>query len=798
MAGFGFSPADIVTAVKLSWKLYHDCLLVAYEAPDAFRQLVNELQSLQATLRMLRDNADTLGPQRKEAVQGGVENCVRTLKALEKLMARFDKLATSNRLQFWRRIQWSIYQGSIEEFRARIMAHTCTLSLTISTIGSATLLDIQGRLERALARPLDAFEFPPSGSLTPHPIDTDPPSSLPISPPESMIRGSIDSDTTLVGPLPASTISPDNSSHSSKSPLFDSILQPTDVTIESEEEAEASSNSSTDILKVVADAELALSTCSNDQTSRRPRSPPVVEPPYPDYVVDEATAKRFQICASSQRNWNSVTVEEWLQNAAWWLLKSRTLYSVYQRDSRCESPHSSLCGSSIRPNHFSDQEPREISLLLALEDLKKVSWIVYNVVLKDESRASSLTYTNLKLFHDLTHAIHCDFPKLRRGEAQLEDRRRTPQLTTTIWERPYVFDMKIKDGLIPKQQCGDHARWITVEDADAGLEAEGEHVLFRTFVNAAIGSAECRNRSMGAPYLLVLWGKDGESECKASICNQTGVVHLSRNLTGRDLLGVDITRLPAISNIPTLQLMFPGQTAAENIPVAIEFLNKEDFEEFTRNPRQLLELTKDREERSDKEELLEPPVVVKTLSKVSFENTRVAEFTYNFCELRILETVEGGWKRSRRLVITTSPMQEPPKCKSFFLPVDHVYVKSDLDSLSMLLKFSDCNQRDSVKLPDYSRRWSRVYNRTQPNLCFSLIFRSSEDLQEFRDKLLNYSGSAKWQSDVEQNQRLAVFKATDMESAEQLRAIHMVSPSVDDGVSSSIFYGSLSAPCFCG
>jgi hypothetical protein len=79
-----------------------------------------------------------------------------------------------------------------------------------------------------------------------------------------------------------------------------------------------------------------------------------------------------------------------------------------------------------------------------------------------------------------SQAIHRDFPKLQRVERELEERKRTISLPTTVWERPYVIDMKIKDGLVPKQHCGDHARWIAVEDDDAGREVDGEHVIFRT------------------------------------------------------------------------------------------------------------------------------------------------------------------------------------------------------------------------------------------------------------------------------------------------------------------------------
>jgi hypothetical protein len=63
-------------------------------------------------------------------------------------------------------------------------------------------------------------------------------------------------------------------------------------------------------------------------------------------------------------------------------------------------------------------------------------------------------------------------------------------------------------------------RWITCDTEDAG--AEDERVLFRAFVNAAIGVRALRVRSKGAPYICVLWTKSGESEPKITLCNQSG------------------------------------------------------------------------------------------------------------------------------------------------------------------------------------------------------------------------------------------------------------------------------------
>lgn len=66
----------------------------------------------------------------------------------------------------------------------------------------------------------------------------------------------------------------------------------------------------------------------------------------------------------------------------------------------------------------------------------------------------------------------------------------------------------------------DDGRWITVEKDDAGEEEE--KVLFRAFVNAAIGSKRHRIKSKGAPYMLLLYTKKGESEIQVTISSQSG------------------------------------------------------------------------------------------------------------------------------------------------------------------------------------------------------------------------------------------------------------------------------------
>lgn len=117
--------------------------------------------------------------------------------------------------------------------------------------------------------------------------------------------------------------------------------------------------------------------------------------------------------------------------------------------------------------------------------------------------------------------------------------------------------------------------------------------------------------------------------------------------------------------------------------LSTDFYDVLDFEEFLRIPIQYFEaVTQEREENSDNERLLEPPMyvtpshaligcgssqlsVLESMAHVTPTDTRVRVPTHMFCEVRILETSEGGWRRTRRLVFTSSPKEQPPQCKSY-------------------------------------------------------------------------------------------------------------------------------------
>ena len=142
MSMINWGIGDLLAVTKLAWDLYHNCFLVAREAPDDFRQLVNELASLQALLRTLRDDVnsdksflDRLDANRKQTLERCLANCFDTLRQLQKLVIKYRELGVEDGLQFWKKLKWVGKQGKIAELKSKIMVHTCNISLCMSSMG---------------------------------------------------------------------------------------------------------------------------------------------------------------------------------------------------------------------------------------------------------------------------------------------------------------------------------------------------------------------------------------------------------------------------------------------------------------------------------------------------------------------------------------------------------------------------------------------------------------------------------------------------------------------------------------
>lgn len=102
---------------------------------------------------------------------------------------------------------------------------------------------------------------------------------------------------------------------------------------------------------------------------------------------DELKAK-FQDLANDELKIRRLNVRDWLRVATWWLLKARSTLRLYQIPSITNARGSfSNSGDSRAPSNQ------------AYVDLLKASWILYDVVLKDDNLTPLLVNENRQLFY---------------------------------------------------------------------------------------------------------------------------------------------------------------------------------------------------------------------------------------------------------------------------------------------------------------------------------------------------------------------------------------------------------------
>ena len=140
MSALNWGIGDVLAVTKLAYRIYNDCYLVMKEAPDEFLRLVKELASLQGVLRTLRDDfssdksfLDRLGQARAQMLERCLAALKETLQRLEKLVLKYEKLG-GGEASFWRKFKYVSERKTIEELKAKVMAHTVNLNLCMSTI----------------------------------------------------------------------------------------------------------------------------------------------------------------------------------------------------------------------------------------------------------------------------------------------------------------------------------------------------------------------------------------------------------------------------------------------------------------------------------------------------------------------------------------------------------------------------------------------------------------------------------------------------------------------------------------
>lgn len=329
-----------------------------------------------------------------------------------------------------------------------------------------------------------------------------------------------------------------------------------------------------------------------------------------------------------------------------------------------------------------------------------------------------------------------------------------------FWEPIQPEEMIGKDGqpAKPGNFC-----YITVELEDAGKE--DEQVLFRTFVNAGIGAKKLRMRSRGAPYMLLLSTKYGESEPKISLCNQYGTFCLQRDrkclyiwlkclettkLNQSTVAPGDLAQLIQVSNASLTNLSVPKPTEPlilkfDAMTLSISFQYMSDIMQVISMPKAYFDAVQIREpldsdQFTEKVVFKSPAETVEQLRMPSMVSTSPPTL-HRSCEVRILERSFGeAWRSIRRMVISSSIADKPGQATELFMPLSHVQVSRTTASGFILLKWSDTGQERSSKTDgNYHPLFTYVYDGSNPNIGLGIQFRSQEAADKLEKAVLGLS-----------------------------------------------------------
>ncbi|KAL8976484.1 MAG: hypothetical protein Q9205_007510 [Flavoplaca limonia] len=372
----------------------------------------------------------------------------------------------------------------------------------------------------------------------------------------------------------------------------------------------------------------------------------------------------------------------------------------------------------------------------AYVDLLKASWILDELV-RERKVAGNLTKPHIrKLVIDLMKAFKSDL-HYRQRDKSFGGVPATPVLLEQDLSLLESFEQMVEAKENEPRAMDDlttSQRWITIDKDHGGFE--GEHVLFRSFVNAQIGQRHERSKSANAPYIILLWTKAGESEINVSLCNQRDTMNLSRKMTVEDLeFGYqDAEAANRGHDMTALRLDFPSQ------PAEINFLTASDANEFRKGPKRFFDAVKGRDPRPG--ELTVFSTVLESYRNVNVTTSSAspslgdhALSSFDSCELRLYEQMdETYWKSFRRLVVSSAADSKKLGSVSHWLPMSNVRVQ--VEETTVTISWSDCAHLEKKSGGNYNPYYSFVYRPDTPNQKVILLFNDSEAAQRFEDCVL--------------------------------------------------------------
>ncbi|CAI7638003.1 unnamed protein product [Penicillium crustosum] len=800
---------EIPALAKVTWDLYNQCQVIAKGAPTGFQKLVTELGSLQGTLSNFPDNMNSnvslfekMENDRKQTFERTLSTCLATLQRLKELLARLKGSETGDGKGIWQKIKWATQRTQIEDIRSKIMVHTCNLSLCISSIGNASLARIEKAMVLAMeedeqivlsteaspVRDTDSVVSPMSparGVVVELPANNEEECEIDIiqevrarmlelannrssvgssnnvkhtsTSSESAITQSDDSLFEATSPtswlsLNTSPLLPTGSRMnytrmSSEQLLFGGSID--DRTLDGEMWTNDSdlgekqvvhhtrSYSDSDyahphVIEAVTSAIQHLHDVRYQEHLSRPIR---FEPQNQLHKPTAETLKIFEASVNDGLQITRLTTRDWLRMATWWLLKARTTLA------NCNRHNYVSARGSLSPSMESRSTSHQ-----AYHDLLKASYILYDIVLEEEASSSPLVDEDRKSIVELSEAINEELSQYTSVDIPELSSLHTQNLA--LWEP--MQPEETWDGAIDLDLGLDNMRWIAVDLEDAG--SEQEKVLYRTFVNAGIGGKKSRMRTKGAPYMLLLATREGESEPKIVLCNQSGTLCLER-----DFVLDDLPPLIELSNATLTG--FPGARVSEPVPfkfadmsVSISFQFDADLAQFINIPKTYFDAVWQREP-IDAADFTESVIFNTSVDMFEQLNTPTMKsmnppVVVKSCEMRILERSFGeAWRSIRRMVITSSAAEKFPGTMELFMPLSGAQINRGNMSRQVVLQWSDtCQARSDKTDGNYNTLHSYVYDDTAPNIGVGLQFHSHQEAEDFQKAVLemNFRPEFSW------------------------------------------------------
>ncbi|KAJ5164024.1 uncharacterized protein N7500_005854 [Penicillium coprophilum] len=803
----GLGVLDVPALAKVTRDVYNQCHLLAKGAPDGFQKLINELGLLQSILCTFSGKAgsnvssfESMDSDRKQTLEQSLGACLATLQRLKELLGPFKGLETGDGKGLWQKIKWATQRTQIEDLRSNIMAHACNLSLCISSIGNDSLARIEKPIiltmeeDKEIVLSTDALPVRDTDSvvspMSPGPGVVELPANNEEECEIDMIdevrakmvelannRNSIGSssktrhastssesaitesdDSLFDGNSPTSWLSlntspflppPNRVNHTrmrSEQLLFGGSIDGRaldggiwahnpDLT-EKQVVHHMRSCSHVDY-----DHPHAIEVVTSAMQLRDVRHQERISWPIrfePQNQLHRPTAETLKILEASVNDGLQITrliTRDWLRVATWWLLKARATLA------NCNRHNYVSARGSLSPSTESRSTSHQAYL-----DLLKASYILHDIVLEEEATLSVLVDEDQKSIVELSEAINEELSQYTSVDIPEPSTLHTQNLA--IWEP--MQPEEIWEGGIDLDLGLNNLRWVAVDLEDAG--SEQEKVLYRSFVNASIGSKKSRMRTKGAPYMLLLATREGESEPKIVLCNQSGTLCLERDYVLNDLPPLVQLSNAALTGFPGARVSEPVPFKFDNMSVSVSFQFDGDLAKFIDIPKAYFDAVWQREP-VDATEFTESVIFKTSVDMFEQLNTPTMKsmnppVVVKSCEVRILERSFGeAWRSIRRMVITSSASEKSPGTIELFMPLSVVQINRGNMSRQVLLQWSDtCQSRSDKTDGNYNTLHSYVYDDTAPNIGVGLQFGSYQEAEDFETAVLemNFRPEFSW------------------------------------------------------